>query len=127
MLQGRNGRVQRPGDRESPQVSDDSNTSKTPAIPRSQEVKHKQEPLYCTILGVSAGEAQPPMYEDGGMYANYAPASLYSNWSNYSELEMLRSCDSHCSAEEEHTEGLPHIPGRNLSDNSEAIYQFIFF
>merc|ERR1712198_782666 len=55
------------------------------------------------------------MYEESGMYANYAPASLYSNYSNYSELEMLRSCDSHCSADEEHTEGLPgitgHIPG----------------
>ena len=25
---------------------------------------------------------------DEGVYANYAPASLYSNYSNYSELEV---------------------------------------
>ncbi len=25
---------------------------------------------------------------DDGVYANYAPASLYSNYSNYSELEV---------------------------------------
>ena len=108
----RNGRVMKPG--ETGQVSssgEDSNKNKTPAIPKSQEVKHKQEPLYSTILGVAGSEAPPPLYEEGGMYANYAPASLYSNYSNYSELEMLRSCDSHCSGDEEHTEGLPPIHG----------------
>ena len=83
---------------------------RTPAIPQSQEVKHRQEPLYATILGVQGGQGPPPVYEDSGaMYANYAPASLYSNYSNYSELEMLRSCESNCD-EEEHTEGLPHMP-----------------
>ena len=73
-------------------------------------MKHRQEPLYATILGTQGGQGRPPVYEDSGaMYANYAPASLYSNYSNYSELEMLRSCESNCD-EEEHTEGLPHMP-----------------
>ena len=90
--------------------SDPGGGSRTPAIPQSQEVKQRQEPLYATILGVTQGQGPPPVYEDsGGMYANYAPASLYSNYSNYSELEMLRSCESNCD-EEEHTEGLPHLP-----------------
>ena len=39
----------------------------------------------------------PTVFEDTGLYANYAPASLYSNYSNYSELEALRSTDSQCS------------------------------
>ena len=115
---GRNGRVMKPGDGGgggSTKMIDEGPRNRPPAIPKSQEVKHRQEPLYATILGVvsgGGGEAgPPPMYEDGGMYANYAPASLYSNYSNYSELEMLRSCDSHCSAEEEHTEGLPAVSG----------------
>ena len=30
------------------------------------------------------------MFEEG-VYANYAPASLYSNYSNYSELEVSHS------------------------------------
>ena len=103
---GRNGRVTRPGQQQGPSVRQQGEgRSKAPAIPKSQEVKHRQEPLYSTILG--AGETQPPpCYDD-----NYAPASFCSNYSNYSELELLRSCDSHCSAEEEHTEGLPHLPG----------------
>ena len=90
--------------------SDPGVGARTPAIPQSQEVKQRQEPLYATILGVTQGQGPPPVYEDsGGMYANYAPASLYSNYSNYSELEMLRSCESNYD-DEEHTEGLPHLP-----------------
>ena len=48
----RSGRVMRPGEGNSP-LPNDRETGKTrsPAIPKSQEVKHKQEPLYCTILG----------------------------------------------------------------------------
>ena len=116
---GRNGRVTRP-DQAGPAVETvgaGEGRSRAPAIPQSQEVKHKQEPLYSTILGSGErepGPQPPPMYEDTGMYANYAPASFCSNYSNYSELELLRSCESHCSAEEEHTEGLPalpHLPG----------------
>ena len=38
-------------------------------------------------------------WEDTGLYANYAPASLYSNYSNYSEREALRSTDSQFSGE----------------------------
>ena len=113
----RNGRVVRPGESThaqtvSPECLEAGGGPRTPVIPQSQEVKHKQEPLYSTILGVTgvSGQVPPPVYEDSGaMYANYAPASLYSNYSNYSELEMLRSCESNCD-EEEHTEGLPHMP-----------------
>ena len=109
---GRNGRVTRPDQGQTVnQAGESRSRNKAPAIPQSQEVKHKQEPLYSTILGAGEGGQPPPMYEDNGMYANYAPASFCSNYSNYSELELLRSCDSHCSAEEEHTEGLPHLPG----------------
>ena len=110
---GRNGRVTRP-DQAGPAVEQSvagEGRSKAPAIPQSQEVKHRQEPLYSTILGSGETGQPPPLYEDNGMYANYAPASFCSNYSNYSELELLRSCESHCSAEEEHTEGLPHLPG----------------
>ena len=87
----RNGRVVRPGPDTTHQLEEaGSCAARTPAIPQSQEVKHKQEPLYSTLLGA---QAAPPVYEETGMYANYAPASLYSNYSNYSELELLRSCD----------------------------------
>ena len=87
----RNGRVVRPGPDTAHQLEEAAScAARTPAIPQSQEVKHKQEPLYSTLLGA---QAAPPVYEETGMYANYAPASLYSNYSNYSELEMLRSCD----------------------------------
>ena len=109
----RNGRVSRP-DQTGPVVEQSGGgegRSRAPAIPQSQEVKHRQEPLYSTILGSGETQQPPPLYEDSGMYANYAPASFCSNYSNYSELELLRSCESHCSAEEEHTEGLPHLPG----------------
>eukprot|EP00088_Acartia_fossae_P047247 TRINITY_DN5122_c0_g1_i1.p1 TRINITY_DN5122_c0_g1~~TRINITY_DN5122_c0_g1_i1.p1 ORF type:complete len:615 (-),score=123.61 TRINITY_DN5122_c0_g1_i1:437-2020(-) len=85
---------------------------KVPAIPQSQEVKHKVEPLYSTILQYSANDPNKMTNMnvfDDGVYANYAPASLYSNYSNYSELEALRSTDSQCSADEEPTEGLPSI------------------
>ena len=111
---GRNGRVSRPG-QQGPAVKQPGEArSKVPAIPKSQEVKHRQEPLYSTILGAGEPSQPPPLYEESGLSwanSNYAPASFCSNYSNYSELELLRSCDSHCSAEEEHTEGLPHLPG----------------
>ena len=45
------------------------------------QVKHKLEPLYSTLL--SPQLQPPPMFEDTALYANYAPASLYSNYSNY--------------------------------------------
>ena len=111
---GRNGQVVAgPGETthaQTPRSVEEPGGPRTPAIPQSQEVKHRQEPLYATILGTQGGQGPPPVYEDSGaMYANYAPASLYSNYSNYSELEMLRSCESNCD-EEEHTEGLPHMP-----------------
>ena len=111
---GRNGRVTRPGVAGPPVRQGGETRSKAPAIPKSQEVKHRQEPLYSTILGPGDTSQPPPMYEDNGISwanSNYAPASFCSNYSNYSELELLRSCDSHCSAEEEHTEGLPHLTG----------------
>lgn len=94
----------------------------TPAIPCSQEVKHKQEPLYATIL---QGPSQPEggYEESSAMYANYAPASLYSNYSNYSELDVLRSSDSHCSAEEEHTEGLPSLGDSPVSSSYSELRQ----
>jgi len=93
---------------------------KAPAIPKSQEVKHKKEPLYSTILQFSANDGSKGMHVfDDGVYANYAPASLYSNYSNYSELEALRSTDSQCSAEEEPTEGLPSLDSPVSSSYSE--------
>ena len=111
---GRNGQVVAgPGENthaQTPRSVEEPGGPRTPAIPQSQEVKQRQEPLYATILGTQGGQGPPPVYEDSGaMYANYAPASLYSNYSNYSELEMLRSCESNCD-EEEHTEGLPNMP-----------------
>lgn len=86
---------------------------KVPAIPKSQEIKHKQEALYATILQMPSdpssvptspdkpGERQMQMQIPEQVYANYAPASQYSNYSNYSELEALRSSDSQGSTEEE--------------------------
>ena len=48
----RSGRVIRPGEGNSPLPNDrETGKIRSPAIPKSQEVKHKQEPLYCTILG----------------------------------------------------------------------------
>ena len=48
----RSGRVMRPGEGNSPLPNDrETGKNRSPAIPKSQEVKHKQEPLYCTILG----------------------------------------------------------------------------
>ena len=38
----------------------------------------------------------------------------------FSELDALRSSDSHCSAEEEHTEGLPGGLGRDSSPVSSS-------
>ena len=95
-----------------------------PAIPCSQEVKHKQEPLYATILQAPGNGPEPGAYDEtNGMYANYAPASLYSNYSNYSELDVLRSSDSHCSAEEEHTEGLPSLGDSPVSSSYSELRQ----
>jgi len=95
----------------------------TPAIPCSQEVKHKQEPLYATILQGPGTMPEPGYEETNGLYANYAPASLYSNYSNYSELDVLRSSDSHCSAEEEHTEGLPSLGDSPVSSSYSELQQ----
>ena len=97
----------------------------TPAIPCSQEVKHKQEPLYATILQGPGTMPDPGYEETNGLYANYAPASLYSNYSNYSELDVLRSSDSHCSAEEEHTEGLPSLGDSPVSSSYSELQQVI--
>jgi len=84
---------------------------KVPAIPKSQEIKHKQEALYATILQMPSEPPSLPTSPDKPgerhmqipeqVYANYAPASQYSNYSNYSELEALRSSDSQGSTEEE--------------------------
>jgi hypothetical protein len=98
----------------------------TPAIPCSQEVRHRQEPLYATILqgpGAAGGPEAGGYEETTGLYANYAPASLYSNYSNYSELDVLRSSDSHCSAEEEHTEGLPSLGDSPVSSSYSELQQ----
>ena len=66
---------------------------------------------------------EPGYEETNGLYANYAPASLYSNYSNYSELDVLRSSDSHCSAEEEHTEGLPSLGDSPVSSSYSELQQ----
>lgn len=131
---GRNGRVMKPS--EVTEIPADETKKTQPTIPKSQEVKHKQEPLYSTILQLPSDSSQssfpkyqngqmqpPPMFEDTAMYANYAPASLYSNYSNYSELDVLRSSDSHCSAEEEHTEGLPNLGDSPVSSSYSELRQ----
>jgi len=67
---------------------------------RIPDPQHCFYPLFDWSLNVACGWAQvlsPTVFEDTGLYANYAPASLYSNYSNYSELEALRSTDSQCS------------------------------
>ena len=45
--------------------------------------------------------------------------------SNYSELDVLRSSDSHCSAEEEHTEGLPSLGDSPVSSSYSELQQVI--
>jgi len=116
----RSGRVLTPNTYPSGQLGPGSHITpkppspKVPAIPKSQEIKQKQEPLYSTILQLPSdplptspdkpGERHmqvPAMLADTPLYANYAPASQYSNYSNYSELEALRSSDSQGSTEEE--------------------------
>jgi len=114
---GRGGKILKQGE-VNENFKQDTGGKKVPVIPRSQEVKHKKEPLYSTMLqlpGTDQGNKGMVVLDDC-VYANYAPASLYSNYSNYSELEVLRSTDSQGSNDDEPTEGLPNLPP-NLGDS----------
>jgi len=120
---GRGGRILSPEEIQDNLNKQGSGGKKVPAIPKSQEVKHLKEALYSTPLQFPGAESSKSggMFDEG-VYANYAPASLYSNYSNYSELEVLRSTGSQCD-EEEPTEGLPNLGDSPVSSSYSELRQ----